>query len=88
MYKHNTELEFAQSLDESHDIVHKGEGTSCNEGFVSKGTEQYQEAGRTYGAYDLKERLEGQSPFMSSRLYPYHVITSALVIEIHGDKHA
>ena len=56
--KYNSELEFAETFDSSHVIVNKAEEKSCNDGSVEKGTEHFQEVGRTYGAYDLKEPLE------------------------------
>ena len=62
--KYNAEVEFSESVDNSFNVVHNSEDKTCKEGQVGKVTEHFQEAGRTYGAWDLKEPMELQPRLM------------------------
>ena len=56
--KYNTDVEFAESFDSSHGVIHVDHEKPCDEGEISSGTEHLKDVGRDYGAYDLKEPLE------------------------------
>ena len=56
--QYNAELEFSQAHDHVHACIHKDVEKECNEGSVAKKSEFFQECGRTYGCYDLKELSE------------------------------